>query len=272
MKVRIGSGPVQKNPDLTAVQNQIIATIVDQAVQSSIDMTPRFLRRLRERVQTVATNEANQIFKVITSIIDRPAKSGTGGFSASSLMSGIEIDPIFKPRALAAGGAITWPELSYRYAMQKSKTGNRYRFFRNKNTMRNYFKGRSANIIQGRFGGVQVSIDQSEVKRRRNATASILPEDVSRIVLGSISVNIFPRLTPALAPMLSTRQWTSTNGGKLEASIFSGTRTAAKLLNRRNSHRPLVTPVVQFFILVRIPNAIRRNLQDYLRRTGNRAD
>ena len=269
MKVRIGTGPIQTDPKPSEIEAQIVKTIVDQVIENALDLTPRFLRRMEQRLQTVATAEANRIFSTITSIIDRPQRGGAGGFSASDMMSGVEIDPIFKPRALAKGGSVQWQELSYRYALRKHTGPNRDRFFRKSNAMRNYFARQGSTIVRNRLGGVEVKVQQTNIPKP-GVGRDVLPEQVAHLVFGRINVTMFPRLTPSLAPMLSTRDWTSSNGGQMERVIFSGTRTADKLLNRANKHRPLVTPVVQFFMLVRIPNAIRRNLQDYLQRTGRR--
>ena len=280
MKVRIGSQVFQSGPGAGAlkareIEDQIAGNLASIAIKDAYDLSPRLLRGMRSRLQAGAMAEADRIFDVVTSIMDKP--QGTpAGFVYTDLMRGVSLDPTIR----AQGGRITWPDFSSRYYMFKKRnySANRRRFFRLTNHLQSYFSRQGSSIVRNRLGGIQVSVDTSpahgaQVRRYAGNTVwrrAILPEEVSKLLLGRVEVTMFPRLSPALAPMLSTRRWTDAGRGGMERQMFAGTRTMHKLINGNRPYRPLVSPVVQFFMLVRIPNAIRRALNNYLSRTALR--
>lgn len=280
MKVRIGGVQHQWSPGASKaveITNQIAGSLASVVINNAYELTPRFLRRLKLRLQAAATAEANRIFGVILAAMDQ-TRSSTSGLSYSDVMSGTSLAPGIN----APGGRIIWPELSYAYAIRKGRTRpqNKNRFFQNSGQLRNYFTRQGASIVRSRLGGVQVTVDESPAhsaaSRRYDGRTvwrrAILPEEVSNLLLGRVEVSMFPRLTPALAPMLSTRRWTDAGSGAMERQMFSGTRAVNKLVNRNRPYRPLVAPTVQFFMLVRIPSAIKRALSTYLSKAAIRAD
>lgn len=286
MKVRIGglehrftagAGASQ----LQAIENQISGGIIQKVVEEAQEITPKFLRRLRTRLQAAATGEANAIFQTITGIIDTPRGSTADlGIRYMDLMRGAPSG------ATGPGGRVSWEDLdlSPSYAMRKRKArpANRSRFFRYNNHLRNYLARQGPSIVRSRLGGIQVDVDETPVSSRSSSQrlyagkvfwrSVVNPEDIKSILLGRVTVTMFPRLTPSLAPMLSTRRWTDSGKGAMERQMFAGTKAAQKLVNKGNPFRPLVTPTVQFFMLVRIPAAIRNSLNNYLTRTGIRLD
>jgi hypothetical protein len=286
MKVRIGGveRSVANQSDLKQVEDQIANTIVNGAIAEALDITPRFLDRLQERVQISATREANRVMDTIVDVIDNPQFGTDPGLNGANLTRGTD---------LFASGRVDWKPLSFRYTMRKDRQVRRWgagakaararssKMFFNRGTLRNYLKGRGSTIIRNRLGGMEVKVDRKLTDRSfmsannrwtKRASDFLGEGDVGRIVLGRVELTMFPRLSPAMAPMLATRRWTDAGDGAMEKAVFGGTKTLAKLLNRRDAYRALLTPVVQFFMLVRIPAAVNRSVTDYLRRTSIGAD
>ncbi|AKU43543.1 hypothetical protein CPT_Seuss17 [Caulobacter phage Seuss] len=271
MKVRVGR--VQLGSDLSAVEKQIAGELVANSIDKAQEISPRFLRRLGARIQMAAMSEANDIFDVVVGIIDSPK------FSTSDM--GVRYADVIRgaPAGTSGpGGRVSWSDLSLRYAgyKRRHRPANRDRMFRYNNGLRNYLDRQGLSIVKSRLGGIQVKVDvtppaNSEVRKYKTGQIwrqTIFPEEVASLALGRVSVTMFPRLSPSLAPMLSSRKWTDSGTGKLERQLFAGTRAADKLVNRNRPYRPLVTPVLQFFMLVRIPSAIKRSVRNYLGRTG----
>lgn len=286
MKVQIGGvrRSIANQSDLRRAEEDISKLITAGAVAEAIELTPRFLDRLEDRVRRAATGEAERMMDIIVSLMDKPQPGANPGISGSDLTRGTD---------LFASGNLSWKPLSDRYARSKDLMVRRWgmtgktararssRYFVNKATLRNYLKGRGPTIIKNRLGGMEVTVDRKLTDRSfmsanhkwtPRASDLIMDGDVGKIVLGRVTLTMFPRLSPAMAPMLATRQWTSGGDGAMEKAMFGGTKTLHKLLNRRASYRPLITPVVQFFMLSRIPAAVNRSVTDYLRRTNLSVD
>lgn len=276
MKVRIGA--VQHRVDtaqrarLDAVQTDIAAAIVKAAVAESVEISPRYLKTLERRLAAAAREEAAKIFDVILGIIDQP-RFGGAGVSQADVKRGAPRGPL-NPSA----PAIRWPALTLNYQRQKARRypANKYRMFRRTNALRRYLSSRGGNFVQSRLGGIVVRSDtqapRGALTRQYRGEAvwrqTVLQEELPDRVIGRVSVTIFPKLSPSLAPGLATRRWTRVDPNRgFERVYFRGAKAAEKLMNREQSFRPLVSPVTQYFVLARIPNAINQSLKGYLRRT-----
>lgn len=299
MKVRIGG--VQRTlvsaTDLQKAENAVSSMIMQGALLEAIEVAPKTLRQIENRVRNAAVAESARMMDVIVSIMDKPQPGLSPGISGSDLTRGTN---------LFATGRLGWKPLSDRYARSKDLMTRRWgmtgkaargrssRYFTNRGTLRNYLKGRGATVIKNRLGGMQVDVDKTYGKSyissgnhkyvaRDLVTAAIekgmsssqqtaAKSEAARVLMGRVTLTMFPRLSPAMAPMLATRRWTDAGDGAMEKAMFGGTKTLNKLLNRRNAYRPIITPVVQFFMLSRIPAAVNRAVTDNLRKTNISAD
>lgn len=292
MRVRFGGFDARLAPgdrrSLAEIERGIAAEVQQEVIDRAIEISPQYLRRMGERVKLAATSEARKLMDVLVALLDRPGR-GLGNYwlRSTDLMVGSRLSPAANP-----GGSIRWAQYTHRYLMHKrkrfpTKVDRTYVYT---GALRDYFKGRGRTIIENRLGGVEVQVDDGVEMRRRNPNnrryrglnrpinpAGILArpntpvktgKTVEKAVLGRITVTMFPRVGPSLVPMLASRRWTTTGTGALEREIFGGTRAAHKLASR--TYRPLFTPALQFFMLVRIPGAITATLNDYFRRTGLR--
>lgn len=286
MKVRIGGvpRPAASSTDLAQLEKAIANMVVDGAVSSATELTPRILKRLEQRVRLAAMTEASRMMAMIVSLIDTPRREG---ISYQDLRRGAPRD--FLEGAVRQGfnirGNAPWAPLTVNYALRKHKARrhNTNHMFRYNSTMRHYLKGRAQTIINNRLGGVRVEVNNhlkhSHVSRGNNKLVGLERIDnfdasgnTAKVILGRVTLTMFPLLSPTLAPMLSTRRWTSSGDGQLERHLFGGTKTAHKLTNGRGQYRPLVTPVLQFFMLSRIPAAVNASVRDYMRRISPNVD
>jgi hypothetical protein len=287
MKVQIGG--VQRSlvsaADLEKAEDAVANLITANAVASVMDVSVKSLTRLEERIRTAATAETARMMDVIVAIMDKPQPGLSPGISGSDLTRGTN---------LFASGRLGWKPLSDRYARSKdlmarswgltgkAARGRSSRYFTHRGTLRNYLKGRGASIIKNRLGGMDVQVDkklraESYMSGNNKYVTKGLKDivwessdgagDAASIVLGRVTLTMFPRLSPAMAPMLATRRWTDAGDGAMEKAMFGGTKTLSKLLNRRNAYRPIITPVVQFFMLSRIPAAVNRAVTDNIRKS-----
>lgn len=270
MKITIGGKLMPgREVDTRAYEREITKMISDKITDRAIDVTPRLLRGLRDRIQAAAMSEANKIFENLIATTDRPRQQ-----LSSMNLTGFDVARGGPRDMPTPRGFIRWPELSLKYGLHKGrrkrKPENRNRMFRYNDVMRNYFKRSGQSIVRSRLGGIQVSVDDKVAKtsEARGTGSYVEASKVGNLVLGRVTVTMFPRLSPALAPMLSSRRWTDHGNGAMERVMFGGTRTLDKLLNKGQAFRPLVAPTVQFFMLVRIPAVVRRNVADYFKRTG----
>lgn len=285
MKVKIGG--VQRSAasstDLAKVENAISSMVVNGAVSSATELTPRILKRLEQRVRVAAMVEASRMMAMVVSLIDTPRRTG---ISDTDLRRGSALDLTGAVRqGFTLRGQVDWAPLTLNYALRKHKARRRNtnHMFRYNSTMRNYLKGRAQSIVDGRLGGIQVEVDNrlrhSYVSGGNNKLVGLERVDnfdasgnTAKVILGRVTLTMFPRLSPSLAPMLSTRRWTSSGNGQLERYLFGGTKTMHKFTNGRGEYRPLLTPVLQFFMLSRIPAAVNASVRDYMRRISPNAD
>jgi hypothetical protein len=83
--------------------------------------------------------------------------------------------------------------------------------------------------------------------------------------LGALRIHIFPRIGPALLPGLASGRWTqTTTDGRFERQLFGNAQWVRKLAGPPGRQRPIMQPVVQFWILHRIPRAIVPVLQKWM--------
>lgn len=256
MKILVGGARFQVGPGaagLAKVSEKIEQSVFNQIENQTTRAAPAIMSRIKTRLLADTTREAEKMFDVVGDVIDKPRYS-ISGLQFSDLMRGTSTVQGFQ----AIGGRVEWPGLSLQYSMKKARDrpANKYRMFRYSNAMRNYLRRSGPSIVRGRLGGIKVDV-KPLAKNAERVTQSYIRD----FLIGRLTVTIFPRLSPMLAPGLSTRRWTDVDkSGAMEKAIFSGTRTAQKLVNRMSPYRPLVAPTVQFFILNRIPNQIRRTL------------
>ena len=241
----------------------------------------------------VANAEADKIYSVLSDVIDNP--TWNFGLQALDLERGISAVP-------EVSGRIKWKDLSDSYLTQKAKVDTRYtysfnraagfqpkqigkkddgsarfaeqNFFRYLGPLSAYFRNQGTSIVQGRMGGVKVTIDASGLQAGSRSTVSdyAYGEAIDKLLIGRLDIEVFPDVTASLLPGLASNRWTKTlENGQFEEDIFDGTKTGYKLAQNHHDsvfYRALVAPAVQFWILVRIPTVIRQRLQLYLSRAS----
>lgn len=252
------------------VENSVRTGIMESIHEGATKFSKLRFRKLVAQIEHSANTEAMRIFDVAVRIIGRSrnqkpqpgATKSTGvertAFSARDL--GMGTGRFQKTPFISPTGSVNWQELTPRWLRYKQHHMpiNARRFFK--------FRGRLAGQLHNRgnqtawvkrFGGVQVRGTHAGALKER----SLSPVN-SKWILGELEVHIFPGISAALLPMLASNRWTADTGGMFEATMFRGDMRD-KLMGPPNSHRPLIQPLVQFWIAFRIPKSI----QDAINRT-----
>ena len=137
-------------------------------------------------------------------------------------------------------------------------------------------------MVEGRFGGVTIDVQPAQaVTNSLDMDGKGKPQDYRAIsegdrpsnstLLGKINIRIFPNIATSLLPGLASRRWSDTGStnGAMERAMLAPS-VALKLAGggvggTEVPYRPLILPITQFWMLVRIPNAIARALKANIR-------
>jgi hypothetical protein len=268
VKVRIG-GQTLKDPSLYEVQKRVSKQILKGIVADVEELGDKEVTRIAGLIREVAVDEAHKLFATLGDLIGQ-MKDGDS-LSAAQLMAGTSyatLTAFSDAETPRATGNMQWPSLTLAYWQRKKAqypdvVNN---FFQRTGAMKAEFTTFGASLSDNLLGGVDVT----------SSPTPMLPADLddpteraAQILMGSISVKIFPRVSPALLPGLASNAWTDVYmSGEFERDIFGDEegafRTGEKLANHIGHYRPFVAPAVQFWILTRIPNAIFRRLRTFL--------
>lgn len=273
MKIRIGKGSWQAWSGATALERQISKSLLSAVTGDIIELGNRQLRYIRDAVQDVATTEAHKLFTILTELIDQEtAGASYAGFNSAALMMGITPDWEFL-RNDQLGGEVQWAALSDHYYKfkRRHKRAHANQFFQFSGRLRAYFKNQGVSIVDSRLGGVQVNTIPKYVGDQLSTfpDAELGSRNTYEVLVGALTVRIFPSVAPSMLPGLASGRWMDTLADAgFERSVFSDLATEDKLANKDNPYRPLVAPAVQFWILTRIPQAIFRRLRTYFHKVG----
>lgn len=276
MKVTVGGYPAAD------LGNALEKSLRKSMVAKSINLSRPRIEMLGRKMQAVAEAEAEQLFPVITSIMEKVRGDVLEGpqLTYQDLIQGATTGLSYGPPSYVSDAPVEWKPLSIEYYDRKA------RFYRNADNMfvyfgdlRRYFSRYGDSIIRNRLGGVKVDVTIPDVSKQMyfdSAYRGTHEDSYKNILLGNINVSIFPNLAPSLLSVMSGHSWNDMVGqeGQFEAELFAGTEGVIhKLMNAPRStsaasggYRPLVLPAVQFWIQVRIPNAIFATIKDFTRR------
>jgi hypothetical protein len=242
---KIGENPKTAKQEFAALFNGLMT---DKAMIAGRKFTAAATRAVRQ----AANEEAKKLIPMAVSIIDRP-NARTYGYS--DLMAGATLYQDFK----VADGKVTWPDYSDKYLLNKRKhfPETVANYLIRTGTLRDYLIQNQSTIVKDKFGGVVVTVDTNPAKPGKST--------INKILLGRIEIDIFPKIAEGMLPMLSSgRNWGATNDGAFDREMFPE-EVAKKLADHAKSYRPLILPITQFWMLVRIPNAILWRLKRFYR-------
>lgn len=165
------------------------------------------------------------------------------------------------------------------------------RMFEYTGRLRSYFSTFGESFVRNRLGGVRVKVKTPDELRSTSRRGMTLTPEISYtrtpqttytgqklgsyrdVLMGAIEVTIFPKVDSNLVPLLASGSWMDAfqSHGEFERQVLStadgdAMLAAIKLTNRDRPYRPLLLPVVQFWMQIRIPAMIFRTLQNYSRR------
>jgi len=281
MKVIVGKQLLTGANVAGLVEQEIRAGLNDRLMNGTAALTRPALNKLIERTEVVAEQEAMKIFGAAADIIDKskagpyrmmikhPGFLGNNawdqqrerhGFDQSDLGGPTQI---FTHHGITPMGGMNWIDLSSRWVRMKMykdlKRGpqNARKFFADTGNLKGTLRsGQNQASWISRFGGIKIKSHHDVTKLRQYRKTQI----EKRWVLGELEIQIFPNISQALLPMLSSHRWTDHNEGAFENMLFSG-KTRDKLVGPPGRHRPLLQPITQFWMAFRIPAAIKRSIR-----------
>jgi hypothetical protein len=257
------------------VAQAIKASVVDEIGERTLrEVSEADLKRLAEKIQQYSNTEALKIFAKAITIIraSRTLSMKTlkqyrfgqtrEAFSAATLNPTTGSAKRFKTlpnSAVYYTGSVQWRDLSPNWIRQKQgRSPQGYnRFFIDTGDLIADLQARQSRLLGG------------GIRARVLATRSKKAPSTSKMVLGRISIHMFPTINPALIPMLTSNRWTSSNNGDFERSVL-GVASARKLAGPEGYHRALLLPIFQFWLAFRIPRSIEFAVDTWMTQDAKR--
>lgn len=251
MKTDPGSAGRARFEHGKAFQDEVRDQVFEYIANKVVMITPGILRDLSRRLDAAGDAASSRMTDKILSVID--GSDGGTGFSMR-------------------GGRINWLPLSREWREHKSQPprnprrvwrgnpANADKFFIHTGNLRSKL---ASTDFGAKFGGVSVR-DNNRVRRVNGRQLAQQAARSADIALADIDIKIWPRLSPALIPMLSSRRWTATSRG-FSTAVLGNTRNAKKLEGPTAArHRPLLQPIMQFWLIYQVPQAIKLALIRWL--------
>lgn len=263
-------------PQLGGLSTEIRKGIETELVRRTSKATKTAAFRLASAMHRAANKELRALVRLVTNemigvksnpgtpteFTERHLLSGLGhafdnvsgisraGFTHLSLVRAGKIPP-------PPPGRIVWKALTTRGKRRFTNRGttghNKDRFFRDTDQLVQTLRSTLLDALISRAGGVRVFVERSyDVPRGTFVKATQ--------AFASISVRIFPSLTGHHLKALTTGRWSDFNRhALLERFLFGEGDTFIKLRGPKvpyHIHRPLLQPVMSFFMIYRIPRVL----------------
>lgn len=278
MKILIGKpgkGFKQFDKAETANKGVIEAAVRDSIMgaiqQDSTRMSIYRFGQLVAKIQVAAETEALRIFQKAITIINNSKSQplsrifGWHNLQERTAFTGDDLGTASRRAAidgLSQTGSVNWRDLTASWMKHKQRhaPANARKFFKFSGSLASTLGTKSYQTawIQ-RFGGVKVTARAPSGLNAQRPLTTVS----SQWVLGEIDVAIFPNIPFILLPMLASSRWTDDTGGSFERSFFNG-KMAEKLAGPAGWHRPLIQPLVQFWMAFRIPAVIQQAINTKL--------
>lgn len=269
MRIRIGQRKFD-GANNAAIRDAISDVLQGAIAKETLEVTGPRLRAVAKDMEAAGEAQARQIMGTIARVIG----NGWGE------IYGKTADPLRASR----GSPPAWAPLNFKYALWKERqTAARMRgaskadisraagraggHFVFKGGLQRYFEKTPRN-----FGGVKVKVVTAGLGKRVETTAlhsglraKVQTPGSDKKLLGRFTITVLPRLATHLMPGLSSRRWSDAGSKEFDRTTF-GDKIGHKLVGGKHvPYRPLALPIIQFFTLVRIPGAVRSQLNKSIR-------
>jgi hypothetical protein len=245
--------------ETTNFQRDLTKDLISVIEEDAIVLSKSIITRMGGEMARAATYEARSLMEAAAEFLDQ-GQIGTRSFQVITSSSLLPRGPLLGFVRGRAAGSVTWDGLSEPYGSRKRREGFTEGVMVRHGYLRNYLSDYS-NSVLSKFGAIEVDVrvakvgvshDERSFDRLRSGPSSrsyMLP-------LGRIEVRIFPNISEGLLPGLASRRWTDlgSSNGELERQFFPAQQAKKLAPNARKF--PLILPLTQFWMLVRIPNAI----------------
>jgi hypothetical protein len=260
LEIRVGQRQFKKGDPREKINQVMLDGLFDvlQTQTRDIIPTPEVLQRLVNQMRAEMARELDRLVQTAASFV---------GTIEHPMWSFRAIQP-FNPQKLAAGARpgpfprstpplnVTWGGVVRGYGLKKE----RIQFFALTGALERSFPDEFASAIDNKLGGVLIQMPKAS-KFKPSKTQL-------KQVIGEFRIAIFPRAGATVARYaLGNFRFDANSASQLERYVLGDTPTARKLTGRRGAHRPLMAPLLNFWVKYRIPRALSWKFADFQRRT-----
>ena len=251
---RVENFSTRANPFIDAMMK----TMKNDLNKSIRDRTERELKVIKRSIENAADREIKRITPFIANTLIGMRSPSTGSFELTPTFFGNDPLQVLRgptkpgPRPF---GSITWKPLSPNTL--RSKSENKNRFFLHTGVLRQFFKQAAPGLLAA-IGKTRVDVVMA--KEQHIGEGKIIRK------VAELKIRIAPSITSTLLPALATGRWTDVDPKmRLERKIGAGADIMRKLTGPTRAgynyiHRPLLQPVVNFWLLHRVPTVISNEI------------
>lgn len=240
-----------------AISADLFSTMALKALNNSDETIKAVAREMEE----AADEELVKVFDVMASTIEG-SSSNAPQLTVQSLSQGMQFAQGFRKRMPFQ--AISWRPLTpaWEYRKIRRRSAGIGLMFKHTGLLQRYLGGNSEALAIKKLGLSQVSIvPQDKALPLRD------PKNVAvrRLGLARIELRLMPKVSPFLLPIVRSGNWRD-GGRQLDFKLFQGSARYKLAGPSPQAHRPFTAPTLQFFLMYRIPSAIRARINNKVRR------
>lgn len=264
---RIGLGRAVKqtwrfSPDDLAAQErvsgQISSMLLSSMASRGLSNSDATVKKVASAMEDAADRELVHLFSTMASVIEQSSETQPQ-LTTSSLASGMVFAQGF--RKSVPMNTIAWAPLTRRWSQRKfaKNMPGAGKMFKATGTLERYLGTNSEALAIKKLGLSEVTIQtpetQADIRR------------VKKLGLARIELRMMPKVSALLLPLLRSGKWTDNEGARrLDKNLFAGTSAGRKLAGASHTYRPFLVPTLQFFMIYRIPVAMRAAINNLVRK------
>lgn len=232
-----------------AISQDLFSTMALKVLNQSDDTVRGVARQMEE----AADQELVKVFEIMAAAIDGTS-SNTPQLTVQALSRDMQFAQGFRKRMPFQ--AIAWRDLTPAWEYRKIRRGSpgASKMFKDTGLLQRYLGNNSDALAIKKLGFSQVTILPLDGTTNRR-----------RLGLGRIEIRLMPKVSPFLLPMIRSGNWRD-GGRNLDFRLFQGSARFKLAGPSPERHRPFTGPALQFFLLYRMPSAIRARINNLVRK------
>lgn len=239
-----------------AISNDLFSTMALKALNNRDDT----IRAVAREMEDAADQELLKVFDVMASAIDG-TNSNAPQLTVQALSQGMQYAQGFRKRMPFQ--SISWRPLTpaWEYRKVRRRSLGIGHMFKNTGLLQRYLGGNSEALAIKKLGLSQVSVLPQDKDLPLGDPKNVA---IRRLGLARIELRLMPKVSPFLLPLIRSGNWRD-GGRRLDFRLFQGGARFKLAGPSHEAHRPFTAPALQFFLMYRIPSAIRAPINDKVR-------